>query len=170
MGILAPIPSSIHPVCSCPRPASTSDLTAPSRINPVWSTLSAWGNNNNNSNTSSHNSSNNSSRNNNKSKSNNNNSNAGAWNKFNDVHVTAVDKDTVWREGVGGDKQASAYFLVYLRSGADARGETLADLDYHQHLDKVIPSYLAEKCLADNQAFTKEIESWDTVNLLKDIR
>ena len=26
MGILAPIPSSIHPVCSCPRPASTSDL------------------------------------------------------------------------------------------------------------------------------------------------
>ena len=26
MGIRAPIPGSIHPVCSCPRPASTSDL------------------------------------------------------------------------------------------------------------------------------------------------
>ena len=26
MGILAHIPSSIHPFCSCPRPASTSDL------------------------------------------------------------------------------------------------------------------------------------------------
>ena len=42
-GDSGPHPQQHPPGLQLPRLASTSDLTAPSRINPVWSTLSAWG-------------------------------------------------------------------------------------------------------------------------------
>ena len=82
-----------------------------------------------------------------------------SWFKFNDITVTEVDEEIVWKDSFGGHLTASAYCIIYLHNSiSDQSG--LVDLENKVEYS-LIPLQLQASIAEDNQEFQNEKKQWE---------
>lgn len=82
------------------------------------------------------------------------NSDENEWYKYNDMNVSKVAEETVWKESVGGHRTTSAYCLIYVK--AEMAGCGGLDASCYES----VPFHILEAVADDNAAFDKERSAW----------
>eukprot|EP00736_Rhodelphis_marinus_P001179 Rmarinus@m.17968 len=76
----------------------------------------------------------------------------GQWYRFNDIQVTKVDEETVFRESRGGYQQCSAYRLIYI-DDSKVKGMRIEDHSLPYELEQLVKR--------DADVFLDECRRWD---------
>eukprot|EP01083_Nonionella_stella_P017499 48956_1 len=82
----------------------------------------------------------------------------GAWIKYDDTRVDEVSEEEVWLMSQGGEKNASAYFLVFVRASTLPEPMSIDQMD--SFVKSLIPPDIHKEAVLDQESFQKELDTW----------
>ncbi|KAG9333344.1 hypothetical protein JZ751_012753 [Albula glossodonta] len=87
------------------------------------------------------------------------------WMRYNDITVTTSSWEELTHESYGGDRNASAYCLMYVSAKTPLLPQEVdEDVGEEQRILDRLPPDLRACVMEDNQLFQKELEDWDTAH------